>query len=48
MQQVLQPVLYLFMERFLTPHVEVAQLGRRGALMLTLDIAHPDVKNLSP
>jgi ribonucleoside-diphosphate reductase alpha chain len=33
-----------FMERFSNTTREVAQLGRRGALMLTLDIAHPDVE----
>ncbi len=34
-----------FMERFSNTTREVAQNGRRGALMLTIDIAHPDVKN---
>ena len=32
-----------FMDRYSHTVREVAQLGRRGALMLTLDIAHPDV-----
>lgn len=32
-----------FMERFSNTTREVAQNGRRGALMLTIDIAHPDV-----
>ncbi len=32
-----------FMERFSNTTREVAQNGRRGALMLTMDIAHPDV-----
>lgn len=32
-----------FMERFSNTTREVAQDGRRGALMLTLDIRHPDV-----
>ena len=32
-----------FMERFSNTTREVAQKGRRGALMLTMDIAHPDV-----
>ncbi len=31
-----------FMERFSNTTREVAQNGRRGALMLTMDIAHPD------
>lgn len=34
-----------FMERFSNTTREVAQNGRRGALMLTIDIAHPDVKD---
>lgn len=34
-----------FMERFSNTTREVAQNGRRGALMLTIDIAHPDVEN---
>lgn len=33
-----------FMERFSNTTREVAQNGRRGALMITLDIAHPDVE----
>jgi ribonucleoside-diphosphate reductase alpha chain len=33
-----------FMERFSNTTREVAQNGRRGALMLTLDIAHPDIE----
>lgn len=33
-----------FMERFSNTTREVAQKGRRGALMLTMDIAHPDVE----
>jgi ribonucleoside-diphosphate reductase alpha chain len=32
-----------FMERFSNTTREVAQFGRRGALMITIDIAHPDV-----
>mgnify|MGYP000570471013 CR=1 FL=1 len=32
-----------FMERFSNTTREVAQNGRRGALMLTIDISHPDV-----
>jgi len=32
-----------FMERFSNTTREVAQNGRRGALMITLDIAHPDI-----
>ncbi len=32
-----------FMERYSNTTREVAQNGRRGALMLTMDIAHPDV-----
>jgi len=34
-----------FMNRFSSTTREVAQNGRRGALMLTLDIAHPDVED---
>lgn len=34
-----------FMERFSNTTREVAQSGRRGALMLTIDIAHPDVES---
>jgi ribonucleoside-diphosphate reductase alpha chain len=34
-----------FMERFSNTTREVAQSGRRGALMLTIDIEHPDVEN---
>jgi ribonucleoside-diphosphate reductase alpha chain len=33
-----------FMERFSNTTREVAQNGRRGALMITMDIAHPDVE----
>lgn len=33
-----------FMERFSNTTLEVAQGGRRGALMLTIDVSHPDVK----
>ncbi len=33
-----------FMHRFSNTTREVAQNGRRGALMLTMDIAHPDVE----
>ncbi len=33
-----------FMERFSNTTREVAQNGRRGALMLTIDIAHPDAE----
>ena len=33
-----------FMERFSNTTREVAQEGRRGALMLTIDIAHPDIE----
>ncbi len=33
-----------FMNRFSTTTREVAQSGRRGALMLTMDIAHPDIE----
>jgi ribonucleoside-diphosphate reductase alpha chain len=34
-----------FMERFSNTTREVAQNGRRGALMITLDIEHPDIEN---
>lgn len=34
-----------FMERFSNTTREVAQNGRRGALMLTIDIAHPDAEH---
>jgi len=34
-----------FMKRFSETTREVAQNGRRGALMLTIDIAHPDVED---
>lgn len=34
-----------FMERFSNTTREVAQNGRRGALMMTIDIAHPDVED---
>jgi len=34
-----------FMERFSNSTREVAQDGRRGALMLTLDVDHPDVED---
>lgn len=33
-----------FMSRFSATTREVAQNGRRGALMLTMDIAHPDIE----
>ena len=33
-----------FMNRFSATTREVAQNGRRGALMLTMDIAHPDIE----
>ncbi len=33
-----------FMDRFSGTTREVAQNGRRGALMLTMDIAHPDIE----
>jgi ribonucleoside-diphosphate reductase alpha chain len=33
-----------FMERFSNTTREVSQNGRRGALMITLDIAHPDIE----
>lgn len=33
-----------FMERFSNTTREVAQSGRRGALMITIDVAHPDVE----
>lgn len=32
-----------FMERFSNASREVSQNGRRGALMLTMDVAHPDI-----
>lgn len=34
-----------FMERFSNTTREVAQHGRRGALMITIDVAHPDVEH---
>jgi ribonucleoside-diphosphate reductase alpha chain len=34
-----------FMDRFSNTTREVAQNGRRGALMLTMDIAHPDIED---
>ncbi len=34
-----------YMERFSNTTREVAQNGRRGALMITMDIAHPDIEN---
>ena len=34
-----------FMHRFSNTTREVAQNGRRGALMLTMDVAHPDIEN---
>lgn len=34
-----------FMHRFSSTTREVAQNGRRGALMITMDIAHPDVED---
>lgn len=34
----------VFMERFSNSTREVAQGGRRGALMLTIDVRHPDVE----
>jgi ribonucleoside-diphosphate reductase alpha chain len=34
-----------FMDRFSNTTREVAQNGRRGALMITIDIAHPDVED---
>lgn len=33
-----------FMERFSNTTREVSQHGRRGALMITMDIAHPDIE----
>jgi len=33
-----------YMERFSNTTREVAQHGRRGALMITMDIAHPDIE----
>lgn len=35
---------YSFMERFSNTTREVAQYGRRGALMMTMDVAHPDIE----
>lgn len=35
---------YSFMERFSNTTREVAQHGRRGALMMTMDVAHPDIE----
>ena len=34
-----------FMERFSNTTREVSQNGRRGALMLTMDVAHPDIES---
>ena len=34
-----------FMDRFSSTTREVAQNGRRGALMLTLDVAHPNIED---
>ncbi len=34
-----------FMERFSNTTREVAQNGRRGALMITMDVAHPDIES---
>lgn len=34
-----------FMSRFSNTTREVAQNGRRGALMLTMDVAHPDIED---
>lgn len=34
-----------FMDRFSDTTREVAQHGRRGALMITMDIAHPDIED---
>jgi ribonucleoside-diphosphate reductase alpha chain len=34
-----------FMDRFSHTTREVAQNGRRGALMMTMDVAHPDIKD---
>lgn len=34
----------IFMERFSNATREVAQNGRRGALMLTISVAHPDIE----
>lgn len=34
-----------FMERFSNTTREVAQNGRRGALMLTMDVTHPDIED---
>lgn len=33
-----------FMERYSNTTREVAQKGRRGALMITMDVAHPDIE----
>lgn len=33
-----------FMDRFSNTTREVSQLGRRGALMITMDVAHPDIE----
>lgn len=35
---------FTFMDRFSNTTREVAQEGRRGALMITMDIAHPDIE----
>ncbi|MFY9308465.1 MAG: adenosylcobalamin-dependent ribonucleoside-diphosphate reductase [Bacteroidia bacterium] len=35
---------FTFMERFSNTTREVAQEGRRGALMITMDVAHPDIE----
>lgn len=37
----------LFMERFSNSTREVAQDGRRGALMISIDVRHPDVKSFA-
>lgn len=34
-----------YMERYSNTTLEVAQNGRRGALMLTIDVTHPDVED---
>lgn len=34
-----------FMERYSNTTREVAQNGRRGALMITMDVAHPDIEH---
>ena len=36
-----------FMERFSNTTREVAQSGRRGALMITIDVNHPDVEHFA-